>query len=67
MIKEPKYRLVCIKRSFFINPLEIDKVSRVPDSAHFMVSFKNSTTKSLHIHRKVFKRLLKDFPTIKVI
>lgn len=67
MIKEQKYRLVSVKRSFFITPSNIDRVTRIKNGSHFIVSFKDSKSKSLNIHRKVFKRLLEDFPNIMVV
>ena len=60
-----KYRLVCINRSVFIDPTEIDSVSK-HTNGHYNVHFKDGSKPNLRIRHNICKRLMTDYPNLKV-
>lgn len=60
-----KYRLVCINRSVFINLTEIDSVSK-HNNGHYIVHFKDNSKPDLRIRHNICKRLMTDYPNLKV-
>ena len=61
---EKKYRLVGLKRSTFVSPSNMDKITKANNS-YYDVSFKD-TNQFLRIRRNTYQRLIADYPHLAV-